>query len=123
MIRRQPRSPRTHTLCPDRQLFRSRWSSVSASRLEMRLLSHRGKAYSFRMNGGCELGLTVIETSTFLFGRKEGRIPPGGLKNGSVKRGFAYDSRRARSAEHTSELQSLMRNSYAAFWMHKKTKI
>src|SRR3546814_2899227 len=27
-----------------------------------------------------------------------------------------------RSEEHTSELQSLMRNSYADFWLQKKTK-
>src|SRR3546814_9784999 len=29
----------------------------------------------------------------------------------------------SRSEEHTSELQSLMRNSYAAFWLKKKKRL
>src|SRR3546814_5266775 len=33
-----------------------------------------------------------------------------------------YDSGSGRSEEHTSELQSLMRNSYAVFCLKKKTK-
>src|SRR3546814_10371160 len=35
----------------------------------------------------------------------------------------APKSRVMRSDEHTSELQSLMRNSYAVFWLKKKKKI
>src|SRR3546814_4856456 len=34
-----------------------------------------------------------------------------------------HEGRLARSAEHTSELQSLMRTSYAAFCLKKNTKI
>src|SRR3546814_20136942 len=34
----------------------------------------------------------------------------------------AGDGRRKRSEEHTSELQSLMRNSYAVFCLKKKTQ-
>src|SRR3546814_6301134 len=36
--------------------------------------------------------------------------------------GFGRDVRAARSEEHTSELQSLMRNSYAVFCLKNKTK-
>src|SRR3546814_8607922 len=35
---------------------------------------------------------------------------------------FAWRARPARSEEHTSELQSLMRNSYAVFCLKKKKK-
>src|SRR3546814_8548657 len=38
---------------------------------------------------------------------------------GRIGRSDEYRSRR--SEEHTSELQSLMRNSYAVFYLHKKT--
>src|SRR3546814_10544648 len=45
--------------------------------------------------------------------------PPRGSKN--VGRGYVPDARDRRSEEHTSELQSLMRISYAVFCL-KKTK-
>src|SRR3546814_2154503 len=38
------------------------------------------------------------------------------------ERGGRESRRRGRSEEHTSELQSLMRNSYAVFCLKKKTK-
>src|SRR3546814_5223583 len=39
-----------------------------------------------------------------------------------VKLGYAREGHSARSEEHTSELQSLMRISYAVFCLKKKTK-
>src|SRR3546814_3445041 len=42
------------------------------------------------------------------------------VKTGVRNRAIDY-SRSYRSEEHTSELQSLMRNSYAVFCLHKKT--
>src|SRR3546814_8706324 len=42
-------------------------------------------------------------------------IPPGNLGNAALRRGV-------RSEEHTSELQSLMRISYAVFCLNKKKK-
>src|SRR3546814_5253257 len=97
MIRRPPRSTRTDTLFPYTTLFRSR--------------RHRRHASgSFR--GG---------TGTRCSGCR--RQSPGDAR---TRRGqerhwpFLVDHRRARSEEHTSELQSLMRISYAVFCLKKK---
>src|SRR3546814_9699964 len=49
---------------------------------------------------------------------EEGRFFVTGLEAGRVSRGGP--SWRMRSEEHTSELQSLMRNSYAVFCLKKK---
>src|SRR3546814_2805585 len=45
-----------------------------------------------------------------------GRVPPGGAAGAPAER------RRRRSEEHTSELQSLMRISYAVFCLKKKKR-
>src|SRR3546814_3570758 len=47
-------------------------------------------------------------------------INPDGVQSGGDRRPF--DRRNDRSEEHTSELQSLMRISYAVFCLKKKTK-
>src|SRR3546814_9669870 len=55
---------------------------------------------------------------------------PGGLRGGAVEEGIvgaapseeALAVHRRRSEEHTSELQSLMRNSYAVFCLKKKNQ-
>src|SRR3546814_7435404 len=101
MIRRPPRSTRTDTLFPYTTLFRS-------SRLLMpprpirRLSRHssgtRGRSAQ-RPSLTSSAGSTVIEPSTAI---ATTRIEP-------------------RSEEHTSELQSLMRISYAVFCLKKKT--
>src|SRR3546814_3151621 len=90
MIRRPPRSTRTDTLFPYTTLFRSK------------ALLCRGSASStVRWDGSrsrdiCPAGL-----------QREGRA--------------GHRARRAaRSEEHTSELQSLMRISYAVFCLKKK---
>src|SRR3546814_10090140 len=49
--------------------------------------------------------------------------PPVGRTAAAVQRGAETDALRPiRSEEHTSELQSLMRNSYAVFCLKKKNK-
>src|SRR3546814_8851096 len=47
---------------------------------------------------------------------------PGRLLRGGVDRNICADPYRPRSEEHTSELQSLMRISYAVFCLKKKTQ-
>src|SRR3546814_5723163 len=98
MIRRPPRSTRTDTLFPYTTLFRSRFASP-APRFEKGMTGYR-------------------------FGREGG-------SNGQHNRGLGgrtvavsrqVDAGRARSEEHTSELQSLMRISYAVFCLKKKKK-
>src|SRR3546814_1522821 len=98
MIRRPPRSTRTDTLFPYSTLFRSTWQP--AARLPARCL--HGKAA-----GDPETWLD-LELPFHHWGDDSagGRI--GGNCNAK------------RSEEHTSELQSLMRISYAVFCLKKK---
>src|SRR3546814_8066180 len=98
MRRPPPRSPRTDTLCPYTTLFRSGGAEdLDAAR------SFCGRA---------ERWPTIIH-STASIGKFSGFSR---RKRGSPTR----HSRNGRSEEHTSELQSLMRTSYAVFCLKKK---
>src|SRR3546814_977748 len=104
MIRRPPRSTRTDTLFPYTTLFRS--SVYDGGR------GQRTDAASVRADAG---------------DLPEPRHQPG--RTGTADRDRPLDGGRdggtadqARSEEHTSELQSLMRISYAVFCLKKKTK-
>src|SRR3546814_7446799 len=94
MILRPPRSTRTDTLVPYTTLFRS---GIPADRAAAADLRPRPR----RAGGGVPAP------------RPSGRSGGGGRAGG---RGVAW-----RSEEHTSELQSLMRISYAVFCLKKKT--
>src|SRR3546814_1569052 len=96
MIRRPPRSTRTDTLFPYTTLFRS---SPLTARLD-RPLRTGDNAVRFRPRVQ-SWGLTADP-------RVQGE--------GTMNRIFS-----GRSEEHTSELQSLMRISYAVFCLKKKT--
>src|SRR3546814_7087351 len=108
MIRRPPRSTRTDTLCPYTTLFRSRHGAMA--RL-FELDGFRAGAWSRDRARG-----------TQYFGRE--RIGPH-FRHHHLQRlqRPRHPDRRdgdARSEEHTSELQSLMRISYAVFCLKKK---
>src|SRR3546814_1926499 len=90
MIRRPPRSTRTDTLFPYTTLFRSLLAMVTP-RCSWRV-SHRHRAPG-RLAGNWP------------------QPPQGALPDQHPRR---------RSEEHTSELQSLMRTSYAVFCLKKK---
>src|SRR3546814_7350693 len=96
MIPRPPRSTRTDTLFPYTTLFRS--NSLTIEEGDTVVLS------TANLNASDPDSATL----TFLVS---------GVQNGSFER--VDDSR---SEEHTSELQSLMRISYAVFCLKKKTK-
>src|SRR3546814_8333433 len=110
MIRRPPRSTRTDTLFPYTTLFRSktrRHPERQAVRLSWRKLSTLGaqSLESLQIPGRSH----VEENLRQGFLRHEGEQPlPKTVQN-------------LRSEEHTSELQSLMRISYAVFCLKKKT--
>src|SRR3546814_2466308 len=95
MIRRPPRSTRTDTLFPYTTLFRSTASTKASAPKVGYPAAPRGS-------------------------------PPGTLKP-SLSQGAtavprsSIHRRAVRSEEHTSELQSLMRTSYAVFCLKKKT--
>src|SRR3546814_9717536 len=98
MIRRPPRSTRTDTLFPYTTLFRSERS------VEIEI----GHA-----DAPGELGIGVVQPGQPLvheFVGDVGRRRDDGAVGGD------------RSEEHTSELQSLMRISYAVFCLKKKNK-
>src|SRR3546814_4227314 len=106
MIRRPPRSTRTDTLFPYTTLFRSDCLSRS-----LRLPS-----FHLFMRGNLLEGLTLLVPQLL----KQLR---GGKKSFSHFHNFyetCQDHKRSRSEEHTSELQSLMRISYAVFCLKKK---
>src|SRR3546814_3387882 len=94
MIRRPPRSTRTDTLFPYTTLFRSPAHIVINGEN-----FHALKALTYTHRG--KVDAIYID-------------PP----YNSGARDWKYN----RSEEHTSELQSLMRNSYAVFCLKKKTK-
>src|SRR3546814_1552049 len=102
MIRRPPRSTRTDTLFPSTTLFRS---------------------------PGCLAACRQIDQQR----RKDARPPQRRRQAAAAPDRFndlvrsaaghaIVDSLRCRSEEHTSELQSLMRISYAVFCLKKKNK-
>src|SRR3546814_2047337 len=103
MIRRPPRYKRTDTLFPYTTICRS-------ARRSGRLLPHR-----WRHSGPQGRGPD----------RPDDRIGDAAAQAGCQTRRRPQEDRpdgRSRSEEHTSELQSLMRISYAVFCLKKKTK-
>src|SRR3546814_6394624 len=111
MIRRPPRSTRTDTLFPYTTLFRSAcrdrqeiWSRPCQQEHQL----ERRQGYDPRHHRGKRRGKidTDVDSLRFLPGR------PG--RN-------SHRRKADRSEEHTSELQSLMRISYAVFCLKKNT--
>src|SRR3546814_1110746 len=92
MIRRPPRSTRTDTLFPYTTLFRSCRRSARPHRISRRAPRRASRGSAPRRDGH---------------------------RAGTA---WAHRSAPPRSEEHTSELQSLMRISYAVFCLKKKNK-
>src|SRR3546814_8581475 len=99
MIRRPPRSTRTDTLFPYTTLFRSFAGAQPCCR----------RARDHRRDGPARSRRHVLP------GDKRCRVPP--PRPRAPRRGREATTR---SEEHTSELQSLMRISYAVFCLKKK---
>src|SRR3546814_4161704 len=109
MIRRPPRSSRTHTLCPYTTLFRS---CKSMSRVLVSAWGPDANAYSGR-------SLTLYRDPKVKWGGMEiGGIRVSHMSH--IERDMVMALTATRSEEHTSELQSLMRISYAVFCLKKK---
>src|SRR3546814_5405036 len=100
MIRRPPRSTRTDTLFPYTTLFRSR--AVAAQHARMHVADQAAE-------------------SADVAGEHLHRVERA-LLDGTERFRAGFE-RIARSEEHTSELQSLMRISYAVFCLKKKKQI
>src|SRR3546814_8245452 len=101
MIRRPPRSTPTDTLFPYTTLFRSG------------IVAEGGRA-GIELTGERAHAGRSVSRSRGLDRAKMPAAPP------SRKTCAAKRMQATRSEEHTSELQSLMRNSYAVFCLKKK---
>src|SRR3546814_3698163 len=112
MIRRPPRSTRTDTLFPDTTLFRS-----PQLRLQVDQVVLQPADLVVLVVGGLVLGVDVqlLEPGLDLVVDRLQAPCALALERGSRR------ARDQRSEEHTSELQSLMRISYAVFCLKKKT--
>src|SRR3546814_10831060 len=113
MKRRPPRSTRTDTLFPDTKLFRSSQKRKLAEQICMELAIHTTiEEEIFYPESQPEVEEDIIN---------EAYVEHDGAKMlmAEIMAGSPDDRR---SEEHTSELQSLMRNSYAVFCLKKKNQ-
>src|SRR3546814_3326191 len=118
MIRRPPRSTRTDTLLPYATLVRSAADDAAA-----RPFRHPGAApflYAWRARTGDHARRQAVVAADRR--RRCARNRQAFARNPAHRRAIAAPRARfrARSEEHTSELQSLMRISYAVFCLKKK---
>src|SRR3546814_3332153 len=102
MIRRPPRSTRTDTLFPYTTLFRSPRRLLPVDRAAV----HAGAEFDQRVEIAAVAAVHLREQPLQRMAAEDLGATPQGL----------------RSEEHTSELQSLMRISYAVFCLKQKTQ-
>src|SRR3546814_4689756 len=121
LIRRPPRSTRTDTLFPYTTLFRSQVRPLSsgACRIQCRAWPRpwRARAAHRRDAGLCR-------QCPHELGALERRLPASNRAAAPDRKRLPASvgaARARRSEEHTSELQSLMRISYAVFCLKKNT--
>src|SRR3546814_10126800 len=113
MIRQPPSSHLSEPLFPNTPLFRSRKSATApfgwqfSARRDLARRANRFKSLRERKGKGSSDGFRPHRPAEALAGPRA-----------RVRR--AQDPPRRRSEEHTSELQSLMRISYAGFCLKKK---
>src|SRR3546814_10022114 len=115
MIRRPPRLTRTDTLFPYTTLFRSCSHSRPRRRHPDHLAPHRAPAYH-RVRGEPQREASMAERTWRLSGEYMESCNCDYL----CPCIYTNPQEGARSEEHTSELQSLMRISYAVFCLKKK---
>src|SRR3546814_1902063 len=104
MIPRPPRSTRTDTLFPYTTLFRSLFAAGGRPQSLDEILVGEGLVEG-------DEGDATFAGKAAILGHQSVTVLPQGRRCGLTE---------TRSEEHTSELQSLMRNSYAVFCLKKK---
>src|SRR3546814_5361457 len=123
MIRRPPRSTRTDTLLPYTTLFRSQENNILAIiTIKIRTFFYKNRSGESVMRAiGRQARLNIISgvsgIALIVLGAPAGaQAAPAETADTAP----AQSSEWARSEEHTSELQTLMRISYAVFCLKKK---
>src|SRR3546814_9214930 len=117
MLRRPPRSTRADTLCPYTTLFRS-----GALGVRSRLVAGRLQSIDAILERG------IVQIGDPAFDRivkplhSDGHTRSRDRPSVAVLRTATDNPASVRSEEHTSELQSLMRISYAVFCLKKKKR-
>src|SRR3546814_4036882 len=101
MIRRPPRSTRTDTLFPYTTLFRSAFARIGFDDARLRIVVH-------------------VDARRQMVRPASGQVDDLHRRAGRMVAAQRQPPALARSEEHTSELQSLMRISYAVFCLKKK---
>src|SRR3546814_10020955 len=124
MIRRPPRSTRTDTLFPDTTLFRSYAKGKTPRAGAVLVLGKTGRLRRGHLAVVAEVRSSreiIVHQANWLNGGRIHRYTP--VRD--VSKNNDWSAVRVwytpgRSEEHTSELQSLMRISYAVFCLKKK---
>src|SRR3546814_10072066 len=106
MRQRPPRSTRTDTLVPYMTLFRSHHQRIAGALA--------GAGHGDIGDAGPERAAHAEDLLVDRVGHLVGHV---------AHRARTRGHREARSDDHTSELQSLMRTSYAVLALHKKTTV
>src|SRR3546814_10886510 len=114
-IRAEPKDPKTGRLAPINSIYMMAHSGARGSQAQMKQLAGMrglmakpsGEIIETPIISNFKEGLTVLEYFNSTHGARKG-LADTALKTAN------------RSEEHTSELQSLMRNSYAVFCLKKK---
>src|SRR3546814_4775377 len=137
MIARPPQSTRTDTLVPYTTLFRSPHDADKLGRRQAIIERRRDAARPDRAEERLQVAVRIEreDADAILLADAEAteqaRTAPGPIVQRRIAQPLVtLDDRRAlammptggRSEEHTSELQSLMRISYAVFCLKKKTQ-
>src|SRR3546814_6988819 len=120
MIRRPPRSTRTDTLFPYTTLFRSYGTTETSPVIAVNTPARHRRGTVGKALPGIEVELVPVEGID-----RGGRLR---VRGPNVMLGYMFSEKPGtiqppeggRSEEHTSELQSLMRISYAVFCLKKK---
>src|SRR3546814_18234103 len=115
MIRRPPRATRTDTLFPYTTLFRSVIGGIRPSPKSIALMA--AVVAVLYMSG---YQLPTVFQDRVANALETGNLDDAGTFTDRAK--LISDAWALRSEEHTSELQSLMRISYAVFCLTKKKK-
>src|SRR3546814_9463887 len=115
MLRPPPKANRTDTLFPYPTLFRSRGQFDPLARADPALRDGRGSGRQLSRDQA------QIDLRLRISGRPVGDLLVSQPLGPSGTTRPLWADRHRRSEEHTSELQSLMRISYAVFCLKKKT--